>query len=422
MYFIDVTDRDTWDSFVANRPETNFLQSWDFYEFHKSRGLEVVRRALIDDSSKTADYPKATNPTKTTSSAKSTTPRILAAYAGVVEHAKRGRHLAIAGGPILDWNDQRPVEIASETASSELETYPSLAAAVIADIKSQAKKLNCVFARLRPQCELSDETLQLAKDLGLKRAPMYLSVEYAGVLDLTKTDAEIEQGMRQRLRRALRKGAKNGIAVEVSTNPKDIHEFYQIQLQTAKRHDFYAFGESFLTKQFSAFARQDNTMLSSDVNSAEPANKNAKASAEPADKNAKTSTASLHFDPHGEARLYIAKKDGEILAENFMIFYGTEASYHYGVSSELGTKLSGAPLLHVQAMKDARAKGLTRYSLWGIVAEDDVKHRFYGVSQFKRGFGVTELKYLPAHDLVLKPLPYLKTWLIETIRRKIRRV
>ncbi len=366
---IDAIVRETWDSFVAQRPEANFLQSWDFYEFNRARGLEIVRRIAIRDD------------------------EIVACYAGVVEHAKRGRHLAIAGGPILDWQDK------------------ATARAIINDIRAQAESLNCVFARIRPQCEISDKTLQLARQLGLKKAPMYLSVEYAGVLDLNKSDAEIEAGMRQRLRRALRKGAKNDITVEVSTDPRDIHQFYQIQLQTAKRHDFYAFGEDFLTKQFQAFARDDQQMLKT---------------APQADKTNQTTPAKQAtlppLDPHGEARLYIAKKDGEILAENFMIFYGNEASYHYGVSSELGTKLSGAPLLHVQAMKDARAKGIHRYSFWGIVDEDDTKHRFYGVSQFKRGFGVSELKYLPAHDLVIKPVGYLKTWLIETVRRKIRHV
>ena len=210
---------------------------------------------------------------------------------------------------------------------------------------------------------------------------MYLSVEYAGVLDLTKSEDEILAGMRQRLRRALRKAEKNDIKIETTTDPAAIKQFYQIELQTAKRHAFYAFSENFLTKQFEAFAKNN------------------------------------------EAVLYIAKKDGEILSENFMIFYGNEASYHYGVSSELGTKYSGAPLLHMQAMRDARKRGITRYNFWGIVDEADIKHRFYGVSVFKRGFGVQELKYLPAHDLIInKPAYYLKTYLIESLRRKIRHV
>lgn len=334
----NATDREEWDKFVTSHPEANFLQSWDYYEFYRSRGNQIVRRLARLDG------------------------EIVAAYAGVVEAAKRGRHLAIAGGPILDWENR------------------SLVRQIFRDMGEQGRRENCVFVRVRPQLERSPHSLKLMRELGLRPAPMYLSVEFAGILDLEKSEEEIMQGMRQRLRRALRKAAKNEITVEKSTDPRDIHEFYQIELQTAGRHNFVAFSEDFLTKQFAAFAK------------------------------------------HGEAVLYTAKYQGEILAQNFMIFYGNEASYHYGVSSELGTKLSGAPLLHVEAMRDARERGIKRYNFWGIVELDEVKHRFYGVSCFKRGFGVEELKYTPAHDLVLKPARYAVTKLIETIRKKVRHV
>lgn len=350
MRIIEATSRKEWDTFVTSHPEANFLQSWDFYEFYKSRGNEIVRRLVVEEVFDDQDQKVPRERT------------VLAAYAGVVEKAKRGRHLAIAGGPILDWGKLELVE------------------RVFQDMIAQGRAHDCVFVRVRPQLERSAESLELMKRLGARPAPMYLSVEFAGVLDLKKSEEEILAGMRQRLRRALRKGAKNGIQIEKSTNPKDIHEFYEIQMQTAGRHGFVAFSEDFLTKQFAAFAKND------------------------------------------EAVLYTAKYQGEILAQNFMIFYGHEASYHYGVSSELGTKLSGAPLLHLEAMRDARARGIERYNLWGIVGEDETWHRFYGVSQFKRGFGVEELKYVPAHDLVLKPARYAVTKLIERARKKKRHV
>lgn len=328
-----------WDAFVTSHEEANFLQSWDFYEFQKARNNEIVRRIAEVDG------------------------KIVGAYAGEVEHAKRGRHLAVAGGPILDWKDKKLVK------------------AIFDDMKQEGKRLKCEFVRVRPQLELSDKSKAIFKEHGFKKAPMYLSVEYAGVLDLTKSEEEIMAGMRQRLRRALRKAKKNNIEVVRSTDPKDMKSFCDIQRETAKRHNFYAFSDDFLTKQFTAFATND------------------------------------------EAVLYIAKYEGEILAENMMIFYGNEVSYHYGVSSELGTKLSGAPLLHVTCMEDARKRGIKRYNLWGIVGENETKHRFYGVSEFKRGFGPQELKYLPAQDLILNKFQYyLKTWPIETIRRKVRHV
>lgn len=335
-----VENQTEWDEFVTAHPDANFLQSWDFYEFYQSRGFDIVRRGIYDENN-----------------------QLVGVYAGEVEPAKRGRHLAIAGGPIFDWTNQEIKNL------------------IFSDMKQQAKKLKCTFVRVRPQLQNTPENAKIFQQLGFRKAPMYLSVEFAGVLNLENSEEEILKNMRQRLRRALRKAEKNQITIEKTSDPKAIHDFYQIELQTAKRHDFYAFSEDFLTKQFAAFAKND------------------------------------------EAVLYIAKLNGEILAENFMIFYGNEASYHYGVSSELGTKYSGAPLLHMEAMRDARKRGIKRYNFWGIVDENDTKHRFYGVSVFKRGFGVEELKYMEARDLVIDKISYYtKTLPIETLRRKVRHV
>lgn len=338
MKIIDATDQQQWDEFITSHAEANFLHSWAWGDFHELRNKTVVRRIALKGD------------------------KIVAAYVGQVETARRGTYMAIAGGPIMDWSNQ------------------TLCRAIFDDIRKQGKANNCVFVRIRPQITECEENRRLFEKLGTKPAPIYLSVEYAGILNLEKSEEEILAGAAQRLRRALRKAQKNNITVEVSKDPKDIKRFYQIQLETAKRHDFVEFSESFLQKQFDAFAKYD------------------------------------------EVRLYTAKYEGEILAQNFMIFYGNEASYHYGVSTQLGTKYSGAPLLHMQAMRDAREAGIKRYNFWGITAEDDIKHRFYGVSQFKRGFGVEELIYLHAHDLVLKPAQYALDYAVEKLRAKVRHV
>jgi lipid II:glycine glycyltransferase (peptidoglycan interpeptide bridge formation enzyme) len=338
MIIKNAEDEKQWNEYVESHKEANFLQSWQWGEFHKSRGDIIIRRAIFDDK------------------------KIVGVYEGVVEDAKRGRYFEIAGGPILDWQNKETIELFRD------------------DIEKQAKKNRCVFVRVRPQLELNDFSVKLFEKIGFKKAPMYLSVEYAGILNLDKSEEEILKGMRQRLRRALRKAEKNNIIVEKSTDPEKIREFYNIQLSTATRHSFIPFSEDFLYKQFKAFSKT------------------------------------------GNATLYIAKYNDQILAENFMIFYGNEASYHYGVSTELGTKLSGAPLLHMEAMRDARKRGISRYNLWGIVDETDTKHRFYGVSVFKRGFGVDEYKYLPAQDLIIDKMKYPINWLVETVRRKIRHV
>ena len=334
----DAENREDWDIFIKSHKEANFLQSWDFYEFHLARGKKVVRRLFCRED------------------------KIIGAYAGVVETAKRGTYMAIAGGPILDWNDKKLVQ------------------AVFDDIREEGKKTGCAFVRIRPQLELSNKSLKLMSELGLKRAPMYLSVEFAGVLNLEKSEDEILAGASQGFRRKLRKAMKNDIEISADTDDESIKAFCELEKKHAARQKYVAFSTSFLTKQFEAFQRNNEVLI------------------------------------------YTAKKDGEILAQNFMIFYGPEASYHYGVSSELGTKYSAAPLLHMAAMKEARERGCIRYNLWGIVEPNETSHRFYGVSEFKRSFGCEELRYTPAHDLILKPLAYQKTKIVETARKKIRHV
>lgn len=337
MKIITAENREAWDNFVTSHPEANFLQSWDFYEFHLSRGKQIVRRIAIDENE-----------------------QIIAAYAGVVETAKRGRYLAIAGGPILDWQNHKLVQT------------------IFDDIKQAGQDYHCVFVRVRPQLELSPKSLKLMRELGLKKAPMYLSVEYAGILNLVKTEDEILAGASQGFRRKLRKATKAGITIERSTDVDIVKTFYELEVKHAARQKFIAFSKDFLTKQFAAFV------------------------------------------PHDEVVMYTAKLDDEILAQNFMIFYGNEASYHYGVSTDLGTKYSAAPLLHLEAMKDARTRGITRYNLWGIVGENETSHRFYGVSQFKRSFGCDELKYTPAHDYIINHPKYFITKIIETARKRFR--
>ena len=338
LEIIDANSREEWDGFVAKRPEANFLQSWDFYEFHIARGKKVVRRLFFDDK------------------------KIVGAYAGVVETAKRGTYMAIAGGPLIDWSNSKLVK------------------AIFEDIRAEGLKHKCVFVRVRPQLELSEKSLKIMASNGLAKAPMYLSVEYAGILDLHKSEEEILAGASQGFRRKLRKAEKNEIEITASATDSDIKDFCKLEKLHSERQKYVAFSSDFLTKQFEA------------------------------------------FKANNEVLIYTARKDGEILAQNFMIFYGPEASYHYGVSSELGTKYSAAPLLHMAAMKEARKRGCIRYNLWGIVEPEETTHRFYGVSEFKRSFGCEELRYTPAHDLILKPLIYQKTKLIESARKRIRRV
>ena len=104
---------------------------------------------------------------------------------------------------------------------------------------------------------------------------------------------------------------------------------------------------------------------------------------------------------------------------SFIIFYGQEAVYHYSGSSDKLRHIPASSLLQWRAILEAKRRGLARYNFWGIAKSDNLKHRFAGVSLFKKGFGGERLDYLRTHDLPVSPVYYL-TYLFETLRNKSR--
>lgn len=276
----------------------------------------------------------------------------------IVEKAKRARYLTVPGGPLLHDHFDIFKKIIVEIAKTE----------------------NCSFVRVRPQLLENEKNKKSFADLGFKMAPMHLHAELTRQVDLTKSEDALLSEMRKTTRYEIKKAIKLGIKITVSKNIADIDQFYSLQSQTAKRQGFVEFDKKFLTEQFAVFAEDNQALL---------------------------------------LTAYLGKKK---LAQAFVIFYGEEADYHYGASTLDGRKYPGAYLIQWEIVKEAKKRGMKRYNLWGVSPEGETNHRFYGVSVFKRGFGGEDVAYLHARDLVINPLSYKLNWLIETIRRKSRRV
>ncbi len=112
--------------------------------------------------------------------------------------------------------------------------------------------------------------------------------------------------------------------------------------------------------------------------------------------------------------------EGESIAYGLIIKGGKEADYYEAASTPLNRKLPGAYALLWQAMKDLKGQGYERFNLWGIAPAGQPNHRYAGVTTFKTGFGGEIIEYVPAHDLVISKIGYLKDLIIETTRKKRR--
>ena len=334
----DIDDEKVWEDFIATFPEANFLHSWLWGEFQKRINHTVIRRGYYKND------------------------KLVGVLLAIVEPARQRRHLIVPAGPIMDWK-----VIGDDTVWTD-------------DLKDLAKKNKCIFVRVRPQLLNNDETKTLFTKLGFKKAPMHLHAELTSQLDLTKTDEELKKNMRKGTRYEINKAAKLGIKVETVKDAKSLQKFYDIQIETAKRHNFVPFSKKFLLEQFKTFAEADKVLM------------------------------------------YKSTYEGKLLAMAFVIFYGNEAAYHYGASTDLARKIPGAYAVQWEAIAEARRRGCSRYNFWGVTEHGQTGHRFYGVSVFKRGFGGDDVAYLPAHDLVVDKARYLPALAFETARRKFRKL
>ena len=283
-----------------------------------------------------------------------------AAYAlMIVRNAKRGRYLEIPCGPLINWKDGRQVK------------------AVFKKIAEIGKKEKCVFVRLRPQLRATSENLKLLEKLGLKKSPMHLAAEHTVMIDLTRAEEEMLADMRRQTRYEVRRADKMGIVVEKGESEELFKEFHDVQVETAKRQGFIPPNLKTLLAEKEAFG--------------------------------------------SNIWIYVAKTaEKEPIAYGLIIGNGREADYFEAASTDLNRRLPGAYALLWQAMRDLKKAGYERFNLWGIAPAGQPNHRYAGVTTFKTGFGGEVIEYVPAHDLILSRIGYLKDYVVESVRKKKR--
>ncbi len=337
LNFEYITDKNNWEQNIKLFKEANFLQSWNWGVFQESMGKIITRLLVRHDGN------------------------LVGMVQLVREAAKRGTYLSIAGGPLLNWDDENLVSQTFE------------------EIKRIAKEQSAVFIRFRPQSLNSQKLSDTVRKLGAVASQMHLTADLTLQLDLTKSEDEILQQMRKNTRYSIKKAEKDGITTIFSKDKNDIKKFCDFQNDLAKRHGFVPFSYDFLFNQFSSFLDDDQVIL-------------------------------IH-----------SFKDDILLASAFIIFYNGEAVYHYGISTPENGKFPGSYACQWAAIKEAKRRGLLKYNFWGIAPEEEKNHRFAGVSIFKRGFGGEEVQYLPSHDIPLS-VKYSLTSSFEFLRKKMRKL
>jgi len=275
--------------------------------------------------------------------------------------AKRGHHFLIPGGPVIDYGNKSLFKFATES------------------IIEYARKEKVWFVRIRPDMADSKNLRDMLTKSGYVSAPMHLHGEHTLILDITKDEEDLLKGMRKTTRYLIRKSMNEGYKIRVSKDPKDADILSRLQIETVKRHRFVGFTKKLFEAQLEAFGK-DN-----------------------------------------QSELFICEKNGVPLVAAIIIFYGEKAFYHHSGSSESSRSTNASYFTQWEIIKYSKSAGKKYYDFWGIAPTDDPRHRFAGVTTFKKGFGGVRIDWMHAHDLAISSL-YWTTRAFETGRRIIRRL
>lgn len=328
-----ITLRQIWENFVISQPYTLFVQSWSYGEFYRLLGEEFWVFGVYDGDS------------------------LIGGALVVSTHAKRGNFLYIPYGPII------------------VPDHPGAFDALVGHIRSFAKEKGYCFIRVSPFMEDTSEIQKIFRDAAFKPAPMHILAETTWILDIKKDEDALLKEMNKNHRNLIRRCLKEGVRIEIHTDSKKLEPFHELLDTTVHRHKFHRFSRSYVEKEFSAFAKDNQAAI-----------------------------------------LQAFLPDGTLDASAIIMFYGTMAAYRHGASRG-ASKIPSSYLLQWEAIREAKKRGMRYYNFWGIAPDGATKkHPFYGISHFKKGFGGRQLNLLHCQDLPLSG-KYAISWAIESIRR-----
>ena len=120
-------------------------------------------------------------------------------------------------------------------------------------------------------------------------------------------------------------------------------------------------------------------------------------------------------------RTYVARHHGEALAAILVARHDGRAYYLFGGSSGAHRELMPSYAVQWAAMQAAWSAGCRDYDLWGLPPAPDPSHPWFGLWQFKTGFGGQQVEYVGSWDLRLAPSAAAALAALEKARQAARR-
>ncbi|MBQ2695421.1 peptidoglycan bridge formation glycyltransferase FemA/FemB family protein [Candidatus Saccharibacteria bacterium] len=298
-------------------------------------------------------------------------------FLAILKHTPVGNYLYCPYGPIA--KDQKSFNSA------------------IGSLKNLATAHHAIFIRIEPQ----NIAIKLPKNT---KKSTDLNPKETWILDLQGGNDELKQKLPSRLLRYYKGREKQGIHIETSKNPDDIHYLLDLQKALASKKGINTFSEKYLQTEL----RQPFATLYL----------------------VKTSDAWTDDGPGGgppklspilgEEKVRQDPSRSNIIAAGLVFDDATTRYNLQGAQSEQGRKLHATGILTIQLIYDAKSKGLKTFDFWGIAPDGaPADHPWAGFTNFKKTFQGYERQYHGTYDLILKPTKYKSYQLLRKLRRLV---
>lgn len=351
-----ISDAREWDYALASIPYAHVLQSWAWGEIKARHGWSPRRVLFFENDEPAAAAQILRRPLPRTPF-------------GV---------LYVPKGPALDFEN---AELFTRTLS---------------ELENIAREQRAIFVKVDPDIRVTQNTAHTLAQRGWRISDEQIQFHNTVTLDLRRTEQEILADMKPKWRYNIRLAEKKGVRVEQGTI-EDAKTFYDMYAETSSR-------DGFLIRPFEYYRDVWATML-----------------------NARQAKIFLARVDHSSTALRPAQSDSpmlrsaqdDVVAGIIVFFFGERAWYFYGASRNAHRDLMPNHLLQWEAMRWAKAQGVTEYDFWGAPDELSDKGQpsesapMYGVYKFKMGFGGEFVERIPAHDFIANHALY---WLYAVAR------
>lgn len=210
--------------------------------------------------------------------------------------------------------------------------------------------------------------------LGFRAAPRQVQPRATIVVDLTPDAEKLLAAFNSRVRYNARHAIKKGVEVSEG-GVEDARPFWELLSATAERKGFVERDLSYFQQLMEVFG--------------------------------------------DDARILLARFNGEVVYGALIVVFGASAYYLYGGSGG-DRSVKPSELGQYRAMLWAKSRGATRYDMWGIPYAPTEDNPLYSVYTFKSGFSGVEERYVGALDLPLAPVigaraPAFETFALKSI-------